>query len=383
MRIVVATEKLRNALSKVVALAERKSVHSAYNFNASQGFVLFNAENGILTITAFDREVSIEQMLDCHIDEEGKFYASPKNLFFLIKELPETEINISLGDDNLVNITCTNISYSLVITKGDNFHIPGRDSDETPFDIPTDTMAMILNKTIGSMCSDDTKSFLNGVFLQQVYTDNVTKMRAVSTDGYYLTLIEVDMVKEPFRSLIEGATVPRRGVYEIKRLAESFPGGHMSITIDDSYIRANVNNCYFVTALLMAREFPNYQVVIPTRTEFSFNVQREFFLNSIRRIRLLCSNKANTLKLTIGPEFLTIVARRASVGFAEERLNIDYSGNPLSIALNAHHLSDVLGNYTNDRIIFEFNNEDSPVIVRSPSESNYFSVICPVKLEYF
>ena len=380
MHIIISTEKLKTALSKVITLVERKSTHSSYYFNASQGLVLFNATKESLTITAFDMEVSIELIVDCEkIEKEGKFCANPKNLFFLIKELPGKEVNVSLGEDNLVNITCTNINYSLVITKGDNFHVPKHELMETSFDLPTDTMAMILNKTIGSMCADDTKSFLNGVFLKQV--DG--RLRAVSTDGYYLTLIEIDMVREAFRSLMDGVTIPRRGVYEIKRLAESFPGNKMTITVDESYIRASVNNCYFVTALLMAREFPNYQVVIPKKTEFSFSVSRELFLNSIRRIRLLCSNKANTLKLTISPNVLTILARSPSVGFAEERLDINYADKELSIAVNVLHLMDVLSNYDDDQIIFEFNNEDTPVIVKSPSALNYFSIICPLKLEYF
>ena len=97
-------------------------------------------------------------------------------------------------------------------------------------------------------------------------------------------------------------------------------------------------------------------------------------------MKILANEKSNGLKFNFKDKDLTISANHPSLGDAVETIPVDYQGDELDIGLNAKYLIDTFSAIEDDDVFFEFNNELSPVIIKSKSSQNYFGLIMPLKL---
>ncbi|MFT6633665.1 MAG: DNA polymerase-3 subunit beta [Bacteriovoracaceae bacterium] len=143
---------------------------------------------------------------------------------------------------------------------------------------------------------------------------------------------------------------------------------------------ASANEEYFLSIRLIAREYPKYQTVIPSKTSFAISLDRNALLNAVKRIRLLSNEKTNGVKISIGKTELKISADHPSLGHAVEILPIEYDGKEMEIGFNAKYMLDSLSVLDVSEVIYEFNNELSPVIVRSDEEENFLGIIMPLKI---
>ena len=207
-----------------------------------------------------------------------------------------------------------------------------------------------------------------------------SKLRTVAIDGHRLALLDLHNFNSGNTSLRDGVIIPRKGIVEIKKIADSFEDADLTISLDESFLYLNANDEYFLSVRLIAREYPKYQTVIPAKTSFTMKVDKESLLNAVKRIKILSNEKTNGIKLGVQAETLTISANHPSLGHAKEELPISYSGEEIEIGFNAKYMIETLAVLENDEIIFEFNNELSPVICRSETEPDFLGIIMPLKL---
>ena len=180
--------------------------------------------------------------------------------------------------------------------------------------------------------------------------------------------------------MINGIIIPKKGVFEIKKLAESYPSKKVTISVDESFMYINAEDEYFLSIRLIAREYPKYQAIIPSKTTYVVNVERSSFFDAVRRIKIMSNEKSNGLRIQIKEKEMTITANHPSLGDAQETIPVDFNGNPMEVGFNAKFLLDSLQTIEEGEISLELNNELSPVIIRSNSVPNYLGIIMPLKL---
>jgi DNA polymerase-3 subunit beta len=129
---------------------------------------------------------------------------------------------------------------------------------------------------------------------------------------------------------------------------------------------------------LIEGTFPNYRQVIPTECKERVALERESLLNAVRRASLLCTDKANSVRLQFGKNNLSIVAKSPDVGEAKESLAINYKGKELAVAFNPDYLIDPLRNLVNDEVYFEMTDELSPGVIKVNAPFIY--VIMPMRV---
>ena len=164
--------------------------------------------------------------------------------------------------------------------------------------------------------------FLNGIFLQEV--DG--KLRSVATDGYRLSLVESELSNHKIDALINGIIIPKKGVSELKKIAENYHDQEISISVDESFIYLNAKDNYLLAIRLIAKEYLKYQAVIPKKTSFFADVDRSAFMNAVRRIKIMANERSNGVKLILKENEMIVAANHPSLGEAQERFNIHYSG---------------------------------------------------------
>ena len=371
MKVSLNSHSLRDSIGKVLSVIDRKNTRPILSYS------LFWAHEGKIELMATDLEMSAKVIVDANVENSGKFCINAKNIFEILKELPDTDVHLNLDEkNNLLKLNCGKINYSLVICSSEEFPNLNFESSEAPFNISKDTLQEIFSKTSYAISNDETRQFMNGIFFQA----KEQKLRAVATDGYRLALIDkLNSIKENDH-LSQGIIIPRKGISEIKRAIETTKSDSLFVSVDDSFIYLNINHEYFLTVRLISRDFPKYEAYIPKTSVYKLSINKDKFLSAVKRMKILANEKSNGLRFSFKEQDLTISANHPSLGDAVETIPVDYSGDELDIGLNAKYLIDTFSAIDDDEVFFEFNNELSPVIIKSKSEADYFGLIMPLKL---
>jgi DNA polymerase III subunit beta len=371
MQIQVQTESLRDAFGKILSVVDKK--HSRPILTCTQVV----AKAGKIECIATDLEVSAKIILDAQVIEEGTFCVNSKNLFDILRELPDGNIILKMSPtDNSLKILFKDINFSLLVYKSDEFPHLSFENQYNQFQLAGSQLLEMIHKTHHAISTDETRLYLNGIYLQEIES----KLRAVATDGHRLALIETKLEGKQIDSLINGVIIPKKGVSELKKISEAYADKTITVSVDETFMFVNAENKYFLSIRLIAREYPKYQAVIPQKTTFKLIAERDAFLTAIKRISIMSNEKSHGVRVKINDQEMIITAHNKDLGEATEKLSVDYSGKEMEIGFNARYLMDALSTFDSGEVVFELNNELSPVIVKSETEPHYLGIIMPLKL---
>lgn len=370
MKFSIQSQTLRDAINKILTVVDRK------NSRPILTNCLITTENNKLTVIATDLEVSAKLILDAEIHNPGSFCINTKSISEILKELPDADIDLEINDNNVLKLNCNNINYSLLITNADEYPTLAFENKNKSFTLKANQVLNIINKTSHAISTDETRLYLNGIYLQLI--DN--KLRAVAIDGHRLALLDTNEFIGETSNLSDGVIIPRKGINELKKLADSFIDSDITLSLDDSFLYVNAKDKYLLSVRLISRDYPKYQTVIPNKTSFAITLDRKSLLDAVKRIRILSNEKTNGIKLAINHTNITLSANHPSLGNATETINVSYEGDPIEIGFNAKYLIESLSVFDDSEIIFEFNNELTPVIIKSDDLPEFLGIIMPLKL---
>lgn len=370
MKLSIQSHVLRDAINKVLSVVDKK------NSRPILTNCLLRSSGKKLELIATDLEVSAKIILDANIEKEGSFCINSKNIADILRELPNDELKLNVEGGNLLNLNCKNINYSLLIIAADEFPQLNFQNQASEFKLKTKQISHIINKCSHAISTDETRLYLNGIYLQM--TDS--KLRSVAIDGHRLALLDTHEFIGENKFLVDGVIVPRKGISELKKIAETYPDEDVSMSLDDSFMFVNARNEYFLSIRLIAREYPKYQTVIPSKTTNKFHIDRNAILNAVKRIKILSNEKTNGIKLNVFNNQLTISTNHPALGQANETLPISYEGKATEIGFNAKYLIESLSVLNESDVTFEFNNELSPVVIKAEDLPEFLGIIMPLKL---
>ena len=371
MLIKISVHELKETLNKILSVVDKKNTRLILNF------IQIQASGNKIEMTATDLEVSAKVTANCIVEKPGVFCVNAKNIFDIVKELPEKELTIELpeGSNNL-KLTCGSINFTLLIYTSEEFPHLQFGTNANEFKLNTFQILEMINKTSHAISNDETRLFLSGIYLQEIEG----KLRAVATDGFRLSLVETELSNNKIEALINGIIIPKKGVAELKKIAESYPDHQIGISVDESFIYLNANNTYLLAIRLIAKEYLKYQAIIPKKTNNHADIDKNSFLNAVRRIKIMANERSNGVKLIMKEGEMTVAANHPSLGDAFEKFPINYSGKEFEIGFNAKFLMDILSIFGDEDIRMEFNNELSPAVIRSTKNQNYLCIVMPLKL---
>ncbi len=372
MKLTIKSDILREGLNKILTVVDKKNSRPILT-----NCLITSEIPGKLTLIASDLEVSAKIYVDADIQSGGSFCISSKSFFDILRELPNDNVEISVdSEENYLKLSCKKINYSLLITNSEEYPQLTFENDTNKFQLRTKEIVNIISKTSHAISTDETRLYLNGIYLQLIDE----KLRAVAIDGHRLALLETTEYLGDCQGLTDGIIIPRKGVNELKKIAEAYPDKEITLSVDDSFLYIKAEEEYFLSIRLIAREYPKYQTVIPSKTAFELNVDKSSFYDAIKRIRILSNEKTNGIKVTFTENSLEISANHPSLGQAKESVSTNYSGENMEIGFNAKYLMDTISVFDDGDIKLEFNNELSPVVVKAENLPDFLGIVMPLKL---
>jgi DNA polymerase-3 subunit beta len=266
-------------------------------------------------------------------------------------------------------------TFELAILPASDFPNMGEAALPHKFTIPAFELKRLFEKPRFAISTDETRYYLNGIYLHGLDGGKEQKLRAVATDGHRLAQVETAL-SAPVAGL-PGVIVPRKAVAETIKLLEG--DTPVTVSLSQSKIRFQVGDIV-LTSKLIDGSFPDYARVIPTANKKVMKVENSDLMRAVDRVSTLSSEKSRAIKLNLASDRLTVSANNPDAGSAEEELFADYSGDPLEVGFNARYLLDIAGQIDGSHAEFRLADGSSPTLVLDEGDESALYVLMPMRV---
>ena len=331
--------------------------------------VLLQAKEGAVHLTTTDLDVGVRGSFEANVDKVGATTLPARRLFTIIRELPSSEIAIEVDGKNAASIRSGQSFFKILGLPEEEFPPLPKFENAKVVTMRQKDLHDGLRKTAYAISTDETRYVLNGV----LFSFKENRLTLVATDGRRLAMLDIEL--EFPRSHEAEIIVPTKAVTELQRLLKD--DGEVKISVGSGQIAFDLNNTLLVSKLIEGN-YPNYKQVIPSEAKERVTLERETFLNSLRRVSLLASDKSNSIKLNFSKNNIEITANTPEVGEARESLPVAYKGRDFSIAFNPEFLMAPLRNLTEDEVFFDLIDEMSPGVLKI--QTPFLYVLMPMRV---
>ncbi len=330
--------------------------------------ILLETQANNLRLIATDLDIGISCVVSVNIIEEGAITLSAKRFSDIIKELPDSQVDIVVKKNNQVDIECEKCKFKLMGLPKDEFPKFPEFKDKEAIPIEQSILKEMLELTSFAVSHEETRYILNGILLE--IKDEL--IRIVATDGRRLALRE-NHLTTPTKKEIK-VIIPIKAIQELNRNLKT--EGEVLLVLGANQILFDIDKTLIVSRLIEG-EFPNYSQVIPKPVENKLVLNRENFLSAIRRANLLSTPDFQAIKFEVFKNKMVISKSTPDVGESREELDMNYIGKELIVGFNPHYLIDVLKNLPEEEISLELTDADKPGVIRS---QGYLYLVLPMRI---
>ena len=246
------------------------------------------------------------------------------------------------------------------------------------FELKSDLLKEIIDKTYFAISNEETRYYLNGLYLHIANINSKIFLRTVATDGHRLAQFQINAPQTIGKNNF-GVIVPKKLIFEIRKLIDDI-NDNIKIDLSERKIRFSFKETVIVSKLIDGK-FPDYEKVIPKNTSNSFSINRKKFLESINRISTISSEKSKAIKLNLNKDKLTVSANNLEEGGSGiEEISIKYNGPTLDIGFNAIYLKEIINQFSSEEVIILFSDSTAPTIVKDNSKSESLYVLMPMRV---
>jgi DNA polymerase-3 subunit beta len=375
MELKIGAAELATALGRSQGIVEKKSTMPILSH------VLLEARKGNeLVVSATDLDLAVSSEHPCEVLKDGALAVSARHLYDIVKALPEQQVTLKRAHNNYLEVRSGPSEFRIVGLPAEDFPALPRFEKVSFTDVVPEDLLGMIERTFFAVSTDETRYNLNGVFFEP----SAEVLRLVATDGHRLSLVERPAGGS--FGLKRGVILPKKGLQELRKLlAEAAEAGAEKSETKLGFVEntAILRRPGVVLSMrLIEGLFPDYRQVIPKQGEKTVRLGRDRFLETLRRISLLSTDKAHAVKLELAKETLRVLSQNPDLGEAKEDVPVEYAGEALKIGFNARYLMDVLGVIRSKEVALELADDLSPGVIRGGDEADqgFTAVVMPMRI---
>lgn len=372
MRLTIERSELLKSLQHVQSVVERRNTIPILSN------LLVSAQDGRLSLTATDMDIAVIDVVESEVGQDGGTTAPAHMLYDIVRKLPEgsqVELSTEDGNDRLV-LRSGRSSFSLNSLPTEDFPMMADGEFSHTFSLSSDELKRLIDKTRFAISTEETRYYLNGIYVHAVETADGAALRAVATDGHRLARVETALPKGA--DGMPGVIVPRKAVNELRKLIEDF-GEDVEIALSDIKIRFTAGEAV-LTSKLIDGTFPDYERVIPERNGNIMTVHGKAFAEAVDRVSTISSDKSRAIKLTIAEDKMVLSANTPDQASATEEVAVDYGGEACDIGFNSRYVLDMTQQIDGDTMQLEISDAASPAVVSDSDDKNALYVLMPMRV---
>ena len=372
MRVTIERSEFLKSLNHVQSVVERRNTIPILSN------VLVQADDNAVTLTATDLDIEVVEKVASDTGRGGGTTVPAHMLYDIVRKLPDgAQLEIEQGpDEQRLSVKCGRSQFSLQSLPSEDFPDISAGELDHKFALPAADLRVLIEKTRFAISTEETRYYLNGIYLHQVEVDGTAMLRAVATDGHRLA--QVQLALPAGADGMPGVIVPRKTVMELHKLIED-QEGDIDVSLSTAKIRFSFTNVT-LTSKLIDGTFPDYERVIPKDNDKAMEVDTKLFAQAVDRVSTISSEKGRAVKLNITPEKLTLSVNNPDSGSAEEEVTAQYDADALDIGFNARYLMDITAQLGSDTARFLLSDASSPTIVRDKDDETSLYVLMPLRV---
>ena len=339
--------------------------------------ILIETKQSKIKITATDLDIIyFEEVSPQDIKKEGSTTTSASVLYDILRKLqPGAKVELILINENKLKLVSGNSKFNLLCMPPDNFPLSKEDNENKNFEILPQKLLKLLNKTKVSISNDETRHYLNGIFLHKTKLEDKSFLCGVATDSHRLSSssIEIDQSIN-----LESIILPKKTIFQLISLLEQ-SNKPVKISNNKSKIKFEMDFGVLISKVIDGR-FPDYNKVIPKDNNKILEIKLNDFKNSIERVTTVSTDRKEGLKMFISKDSVKLSVNNPNSGEGVENISAKFNSEDLEISFNSRYLTDIASQIENEMIVIYLKDPGSPVLIRDSLDKNSFHVVMPMKI---
>jgi DNA polymerase-3 subunit beta len=372
MKITVERSELLKSLGHVHRVVERR------NTIPILANVLLSADRSKLSLKATDLDVEVTDTIAAEVGPGGSTTVPAHMFFDIVRKLPEGAQIIleSSSDRAALTIRAGRSRFTLQTLPESDFPdlAPGEMTHK--FTLKAADLKRLIDKTQFAISTEETRYYLNGIYLHAAGSAKAQTLRAVATDGHRLAQMELELPKGA--AGMPGVIVPRKTVSEVQRLMEDGEA-EVLIELSPGKVRFTVGHA-ILTSKLIDGTFPDYGRVIPANNDKELVVDKKEFEAAVDRVSTVSSERGRAVKLSITAGKLLLSVTNPDSGSANEELEVEYDAEPIDIGFNSRYLLDIAAQIESEAAVLRLADPGSPTLIQDKDSRGALYVLMPMRV---
>jgi len=372
MKITIERAALLKALGHVQSVVERR------NTIPILANVLIEAAKGAVSLTATDMDLAIVEEAPAEVGRAGSTTVQAHTLYDIVRKLPDgSQVELeTAGDKQQLSLRAGRSKFTLSTLPAEDF--PKIAAGDLPhgFELAVGDLVALIDRTRFAISTEETRYYLNGIFIHAAQSESTPVLRAVATDGHRLARVEMPLPAGA--EAMPGVILPRKAVNELRKLLDEAQAA-VKVSLSDTRARFAFGEGTLTTKLIDG-SFPDYERVIPTNNDKQMEVDCKAFSAAVDRVATISTEKTRAIKLAARKGQLVLSASSADAGSATEELEVSYASTPIEIGFNSRYLLDIAEQIDGDNAVFVMADAASPTIVRDAADGSALYVLMPMRV---
>ncbi len=372
MKVTIERSVLLKALGHVHRIVEKR------NTIPILANVLIKADKGKLSMKATDLDLEVIDSVAAEVSPGGATTVPAHMFYEIVRKLPEgAQIVIEgSGDRAVLSLRAGRSRFTLQTLPESDFPDLAAGEMTHSFKLAAADLKRLIDKTQFAISTEETRYYLNGIYLHTAGTAKNATLRAVATDGHRLAQVELPLPDGA--AGMPGIIVPRKTVGEVQRLIETGEG-EVAIELSAGKIRFSIGDVV-LTSKLIDGTFPDYARVIPANNDKSLVVDKKDFEAAVDRVSTVSSERGRAVKLSITSGRLVLSVTNPDSGSATEEIEVEYEADPLDIGFNSRYLLDIAAQIEGEVAVLKLADPGSPTLIQDKDAKGALYVLMPMRV---
>ncbi|MXU64859.1 DNA polymerase III subunit beta [Oceanomicrobium pacificus] len=372
MKVSIERSALLKAMSRAQSVVERR------NTIPILANVLIEAEGDTISFRATDLDIEVIDKSPAKVSQAGATTVGAHTLHEIVRKLPDGAL-VDLVDDGTMgrlDVRAGRSHFSLATLPREDFPIMASAEYDCNFAAKAPVLRRLFDKAKFAISTEETRYYLNGVFMHAADGANGPALRCVATDGHRLARIDAPLPDGAAN--VPGVIVPRKTVNELRKLLDD-DDADIAVSVSETKIRFATPEVT-LTSKVIDGSFPDYSRVIPQNNTKRLEVDAAEFAQAVDRVSTVSSERSRAVKLLLEEDRLTLSVNAPDAGAADEELAVAYSDERLEVGFNAKYLLEIAGQVDRENAVFLFNSSGDPTLMREGNDDTAVYVVMPMRV---
>ena len=372
MKVTIERTELLKSLGHVHRVVERR------NTIPILANVLVRAEKSALSLKATDLDLEVIESIAAEVAPAGSTTVPAHMFYEIVRKLPEgSQVVLESSSDRAVlAVRAGRSRFTLQTLPESDFPDLAAGDMTHKFMLAGADLKRLIDKTQFAISTEETRYYLNGIYLHVAGSGKSQTLRAVATDGHRLA--QTDLPVPAGAAGMPGVIVPRKTVTEVQRLIED-SGAEVGIELSSAKIRFSIGDVV-LTSKLIDGTFPDYARVIPSGNDKELVVDKKDFEAAVDRVSTVSSERGRAVKLSLSGGKLILSVTNPDSGSATEEIEVDYDGDPIDIGFNSRYLLDIAAQLDGEVAVLRLADPGSPTLIEDKDAKGSLYVLMPMRV---